>query len=295
MVDMLIRKKSLKIQERLGMRIGVAYGSSRIPVVKKPSEALSVLEDFYRVGFRAFLLPKQLFDNVREISDLYEEHYTSLLKIKTIASKYNIELAIHNNALPEEPQLDNTLKIYCNIANVMDARALIVHPTFYARMPHSQALKLSVYKVNEIVNEMRMRAKIGIETTGRQDELGSVEDVVEIVKRTTRTEPVINWAHVHGRDRGILTHETDFRRIIDKVRAEVGQHWLTEAYFIFSGADYDRTGAGKHKPLARSDMRLEHLIKSIQALNIKGTLIFETPNREKDIVDILQDLADMVR
>ncbi|MFH1237444.1 MAG: TIM barrel protein [Candidatus Aenigmatarchaeota archaeon] len=292
---MLIRKKSLKIQERLGMRIGIAYGSAKTPVVKKPSEALNVLEDLYRVGFRAFLLPKELFANIKDVSDLYKEQYTSLLKIKTIASKYNIELSIHNNSLPEEPALDNVFKIYCNIANVMDARSLVVHPNFYGRMPHSQALKLTVYKINEIVNEMRIRSKVGIETTGHVDELGSLEDVVDMVKRTTRTEPVLNWAHIHGRDRGVLTHDTDFRKIVDKVRAEVGHQWINDAYFIFSGADYDRTGAGKHKSIARSDMRLEHLIKTIQALNIKGTLIFETPNREKDIVDILQDLADMVR
>jgi len=292
---MLIRKKSLKIQERLGMRIGIAYGSSRIPVVRKASEALSVLEDFYKVGFRAFLLPSQLFENIKDISGLYKEHYTNLLKIKTIASKYNIELSIHNNALPEEPMIDNAFKIYCNIANVMDAKSLIIHPTFYSRMPHSQALRLSVYKINEIVNEMRIRSKIGIETTGKVDDLGSVEDVLDMVKRTTRTEPVLNWAHIHGRDEGVLTHETDFRKIIDKIRAEIGQQWLADAYFIFSGISYDRSGAKQHKPIVRSDMRLEHLIKCVQSLNIKGTLIFETPNRENDIVDILQELGDMVR
>lgn len=295
MVDMLIRKKSLKIQERLGMRIGIAYGSAKTPIVKKPADVLNVLEELYRVGFRAFLLPKELFANIKDVSDLYKEQYTSLLKIKTIASKYNIELSIHNNSLPEEPALDNMFKIYCNIANVMDARSLVIHPNFYARMPQNQALRLTVHKINEIVNEMRIRSKVGIETSGRVNDLGSIEDVIDMVKRTTRTEPVINWAHIHGRDRGLMTHETDFRRIADKVRAEIGQHWLTEAYFIFSGIDYDRNGAGKHKSLVHSDMRLEHLIKTIQALNIKGTLIFETPNREKDIVDILQDLADMVR
>jgi deoxyribonuclease-4 len=292
---MLIRKKSLKIQERLGMRIGIAYGSAKTPVVKKPSEALNVLEDLYRVGFRAFLLPRQLFEGIKDISGLYKEHYTNLLKIKNIASKYNIELAIHNNALPEEPMLDNALKIYCNIANVMDAKTFIIHPTFYARMPQQQALRLTVYKINEIVNEMRIRSKIGIETTGRVDELGSVEDVIDMVKRTTRTEPILNWAHIHGRDRGLLTHDTDFRRIIDKVRAEVGQQWLNDAYFIFSGASYDRGGMLQHKPIARSEMKLEHLVKAIQAMSIKGTLIFETPNREKDIVDLLQELGDMVR
>jgi deoxyribonuclease-4 len=295
MADMLIRKKSLKIQERLGMRIGVAYGSAKIPVVKKASDALNVLEDLYKVGFKAFLLPRQLFDNVKDMSDLYKDHYTNLLRIKTIASKYNIELAIHNNAMPEEPMLDNAFKIYCNIANVMDAKTLIIHPTFYSRMPHQQALRLTVHKVNEVVNEMRTRMKIGIETTGKIDELGSVEDVIDMVKRTTRTEPILNWAHIHGRDRGLLTHESDFRRIIDKVRAEVGQQWLNDAYFIFSGVTYERSGAIQHKPIARSEMRLEHLVKSIQALSIKGTLIFETPNREEDVVDLLQEIGDMVR
>ncbi|NIO20383.1 MAG: hypothetical protein GTN76_06490 [Candidatus Aenigmarchaeota archaeon] len=292
---MLTRKKSLKIQERLGMRIGVAYGSRNAPVVKNPDQALGVLEDLYKIGFKALLLPKELFTDIRNISDLYKEHYTNLLKIKTIASKYNIELSIHNHALPQDPNLDEEIKIFCNVANVMDARSLIIHPTFYSRMPQDQALKLVVYKINEIVNELRIKSRIGIETTGRLNELGSVEDVIDMVRRTTRTEPILNWAHIHARSSGALTNEDDFRRILDKVRSEVGQYWLKEAYFIFSGISYGPSGAIQHRPVVRSDMRLEHLIKSIQSLNIKGTLIFETPNREEDILNMLQELGDMVR
>jgi deoxyribonuclease-4 len=292
MVEMLIRKKSLKIQERLGMKIGVAYGSRSIPVVKSANDTFQVLDDLYKVGFRAFMLPRELFANINDPSDLYKEHYTNLLKIKTIASKYNIELSIHNNRLPEEPMLSNVFKIYCNIANVMDARALIIHPNFYSRMPQDQASRLVVYKINEIVNELRIRSSIGIETTANYRELGDVDDVVDMVKRTTNTEPVINWAHMHARSGGAMTSENDFRRVLDKVRAQVGQHWLSNAYFIFSGVSY---ATGQHKPIIGSDMKLEHLIKSIQALNIKGTLIFETPGREKDIVDMLNLIGDMVR
>lgn len=292
---MLIRKKSLKIQERLGMRMGVAYGSSKTPVIRSTTDALKVLEDLYRVGFRALLLPKELFSDINNISDLYKDHYTNLLKVKTIASKYNIELAVHNNSLPGDPQLDRMFKIYCNIANVMDARTFILHPNFYSRMPREQASRLTVYKINEIVNELRIRAKIGVETTGKTAELGSVEDVIDIVKRTTKTEPVFNWAHIHARSGGLMTDENDFRRILDKTRAEIGQQWLSDAYFIFSGVSYGPSGAISHKPVKDSKMKLEHLIKSIQALNIRGTLIFETPNREQDIVDMLHEVGDMVR
>jgi len=81
----------------------------------------------------------------------------------------------------------------------MDCRSFIIHPTFYSRMPHEQALKLAVYKINEITTNLRVKAKIGIETTGRNDQVGSLEDVIDIVKRTHGTEPVINWAHLHAR------------------------------------------------------------------------------------------------
>lgn len=292
---MLTRKKSLKIQERLGMRIGVAYGSSRIPIVKNAQQALEVLDELYKIGFKAFLIPKELLMNIKNISDLYKEHYTNLLRIKTIASKYNIELSIHNNSLPEDPRLDEELKIFSNVASVMDVRSLIIHPTFYSRMPQDQALRLVVYKINEMVNELRIKSRIGIETTGRLSELGSVEDVIDMVKRTTRTEPILNWAHIHARSSGAITSEDDFRRILDKIRSEVGQYWLKEAFFIFSGISYGPSGAIQHRSVVRSDMKLEHLIKSVQSLNIKGTLIFETPNRENDILGILQELGDMVR
>lgn len=292
---MLIRKRNLKIQERLGMRIGVAYGSKNTPVVSDPDQALEAIETFYKIGFKAFLLPMELFQGIENISDLYKEHYNSLLKIKTIAGKYNIELGIHNHRLPPDPKLNEILKIYCNVANVMDARALVIHPTFYKNMPQDQALRLTVHKINEIVNELRVRSKIGVETTGRVRELGSVEDVIDIVKRTTHTEPVYNWAHIHARSSGMMTSEGDFRRILDKTRAEIGQQWLRSAYFIFSGVSYGPSGAIAHRPILRSDMHLEHLIKSIQALNIGGTMIFETPNREQDILDMLNELGDMVR
>jgi deoxyribonuclease-4 len=292
---MLIRKKCLKIQERLGMRIGVAYGSKKTPIIKTPDQALEALETFYKTGFKAFLLPREMFAGIANTSDLYKEHYNALLKIKTIASKYNIELAAHNHKLSGDQKLDEEIKIYANVANVMDLRSLILHPNFYRNMPQDQSLKLVVYKINEIVNEIRIRSKIGIETTGNVRELGSVEDVVDMVKRTRNTEPVFNWAHIHARSSGALTSEVDFRRILDKTRSEVGQGWLSEAYFIFSGVSYGPTGATAHKPLKNADIHLEHLIKNIQSLNIKGTLIFETPGREKDVLDILQQLGDMVR
>lgn len=293
---MLIRKKSLKIQERLGMRIGIAYGTSKIPVVRSVREALEVLREIYNSGFKAFLLPKDLFSRVASPSDLYKEYYGDLLNIKNIAKKYNIELALYNPSLPEDNiKLDSELKIFSSVASVMDCRAFIICPTFYPRMSHEQATKLVIYKINEIMSATRTQARLGVETTGKVNELGSLEDVIEISTRTTGTEPVLNWAHIHARGAGILRTEQDFRNILDKVRASVGQNWLGNAYFIFSGSSYGPSGEIKQIPLSESDLNLSYLIKQIMSLGIKGTLMFDDPGREKAILNILTELGDMVR
>jgi deoxyribonuclease-4 len=127
------------------------------------------------------------------------------------------------------------------------------------------------------------------------NELGSLEDVIDITKRTTGTEPILNWAHIHARGAGILRTEQDFRSILDKVRASLGQSWLGNAYFIFSASSYGPSGEIKQIPLSSSDLNLAYLIKQIMSLGIKGTMIFDDPGREKAILDILTELGDMVR
>src|SRR3989338_339081 len=142
--DMMIRKKALKIQERLGMRLGIAYGLNKTPVVRTTTQALAALEDMYKIGLKAFVLPKELFFAIHSASDLYKTEYGNLLKIRDEAKKYNIELSVRHDALPAEP--DEALRTFATISSVMDCRTFIVNPAFYSRiMPKDQALRLAVY------------------------------------------------------------------------------------------------------------------------------------------------------
>ncbi len=292
-MDMLIRKKVLKIQERLGMRLGIVNGTRDKPLVKTTEDVLFVLRELYKVGLKAFVLPKELFSEITDVSDIYKSYYGDLLKIKEEASKLNIELSLHHPSLTDMP--DEELKIFCTIASIMDARMFIIRPNFYRNMPKDQALTLVVYKINEIVNELRLDARIGIEITGKTQEPGSLEDVIDVVKRTRNTEPVINWAHIHARGVGALRSEGDYRHVIDTLRAHIGSGWMRNAYFLFSGVSYGPSGEIQHIPLKESDLRLNDLIRQIMSFGIQGTLILEDPDREKLVLNMLNELAQMVR
>ena len=281
------------MQERLGMNIGVTYGISSLPVVRTVDQTLEVFRELYKVGFRAFVLPPDLFSGIHDTTELYKDYYNDLLRLKSIAKKFGIELSLRQTSFGEVP--DKSLRIFATIASLMDCRVFTMPPTLYSRMSQSQALKLTVYKINEIVNEMRVKAKIGIETTGRVGELGSVEDVIEICKRTTNTEPVINWAHVHARGAGFLKTQDEFKRIVEHVRQGIGSQWLRDAYFFFSGIKYGPSGEIAHTSFVNSDMQLNDLIRTVLSFGMKGTIIFEDPEREKNIVAMLDQLGDMVR
>ena len=292
----MIRKKALKIQERLGMRVGVAYGTSKTPVVKTIKQATDSIEALYEVGLKAFVLPGQMFSNITNLQDLYKEHYGPLLNIRNLAQKYNIELSIHYDTFPDDPEkIDASLKILGAISGIMDCRSLILHPTFYRMVPQDQALKLVVHKATEIINAANLKTKIGFETTGKINELGSLEDILEITKRTAKTEPIINFAHIHARGAGALRSEADFRAVIDEVRTSIGQQWTQNAYFMFSGVTYGPSGLKDYVPFHKSDLKLNYLIKTIMSFGMKGTLIFEDPNREQTILQILKEFGDMVR
>ncbi|MFH0956779.1 MAG: TIM barrel protein [Candidatus Aenigmatarchaeota archaeon] len=290
---MLIRKKSLKIQERLGMKMGVTYGVSTIPVAKNVDQALEVMRELYKVGFRALVLPPELFSKIGDMTALYKDYYGDLLRMKNVAKKLGIELSLRRTTFNDSP--DNSLRIFSTIASVMDCRIFVISPDFYPRMPQNQALRLVVHKISEIVSELRVNAKIGVETAGKTGELGSIEDVIEICKRTKNTEPAINWAHIHARGAGSLRSVEDYKNVIEKVRQGLGNQWLHDAYFFFSGIKYDLSGEIEHKSFVHADIKLEHMIRAALSYGMGGTIIFEEPEREAQIVDMLDRLGDMVR
>jgi hypothetical protein len=292
-MDMLIRKRALKVQERLNMRLGVMYGISSVPVVRTTDQTLHVLRELYKIGMKAFVLPRDLFSGVITSGDLYKEFYGDMLKIKEMAQKFNIELALRYPDLPENP--DDALKVFCTICSVMDCRIFMINPNIYKNMPQDQSVRLSVYKINEIMTGLRTQCKMGIETTGKISEPGSLEQVVDMAKRTKGTEVTLNWANIHARGSGALRTEDDYRNVLSYVTNGIGRSWLDDAYFIFSGVSYGPSGRIRTIPLDKSDISLKNMIRQSVSFGVKGTLIFDDPDKEKLILNILDDLGDMVR
>jgi len=132
-------------------------------------------------------------------------------------------------------------------------------------------------------------SKIGIETSGRQELWGSLEEVLEVVNHVEGTIPVLNIAHIHARGHGKMRTSEDYGELFDQVRETIG---TKEFYCHFSGVEH-RTGNAMHyTQIKKSDLNFEPLAEFIVEdggwLDI--TLISDSPLLEHDAMYMLQSI-----
>jgi deoxyribonuclease-4 len=132
-------------------------------------------------------------------------------------------------------------------------------------------------------------SKIGVETSGRQELWGSLEEVLEVVNHVEGTIPVLNIAHIHARGHGRMKTSEDYGELFDMVRESIG---TKEFYCHFSGVEH-RTGNAMHyTQIKKSDLNFEPLAEFIVEdggwLDI--TLISDSPLLEHDAMYMLQNI-----
>ena len=132
-------------------------------------------------------------------------------------------------------------------------------------------------------------SKIGVETSGRQELWGSLEEVLEVVNHVEGTIPVLNIAHIHARGHGQMRTSEDYGELFDMVRESIG---TKEFYCHFSGVEH-RTGNAMHyTQIKKSDLNFEPLAEFIVEdggwLDI--TLISDSPLLEHDAMYMMQNI-----
>lgn len=128
---------------------------------------------------------------------------------------------------------------------------------------------------------------IGVETSGRQELWGSLEEVLEVTNHVEGTVPVLNLAHVHARGHGGLRTSEDFGELFDQVRETIGGKTF---YCHFSGIEHRMGNALHYTQIKKSDLKFEPLAEFLAEdgdwLDI--TMISDSPLLEHDAMFMMQ-------
>ena len=115
---------------------------------------------------------------------------------------------------------------------------------------------------------------------GRVREIGSLDDVVEISRRTGWVRPVLDFAHLHATSDGAYTDAEPFREALEAADEVLAPR--APFHIHFSDIAYANRNETKHLPYGDGTLRAEPLKEALRKFRRSATVISESPDLESD-------------
>ena len=286
----------------------VRLGPAGIPLSCKGRTIVEGMDDIISLGLETM--------EVQTVRMIAPQHFEQYWQAGVLANKTEFEMNIHgpyySELLGNRVERGRSLtKIEATLqaAKTINARHITLHAGHYGEMGRGRAANEQlvnvfsgiVERVEEIWHDDEdiypvfpwlkdgTPSKIGIETSGRQELWGSLEEVLEVVNHVEGTVPVLNIAHIHSRGHGSMRTSEDYGEMFDLVRETIG---TKEFYCHFSGVEH-RTGNAMHyTQIKKSDLNFEPLAEFIVEEGgwLDITLISDSPLLEHDAMYMLQNI-----
>ncbi len=174
------------------------------------------------------------------------------------AENNNIFVSIHapyyiNMSSEEEDKRENSKRYIMEtlqVAKWMGAKRIVVHTGSTSKLGREKSLEWAIQILKETL-QMSDAAGFGDisicpEVLGKHNQLGTLEEIMEMCKIDERLVPTIDFGHVHARGLGILNSQEDFETVIDFIENSIGKERTKNIHCHFSRIEFSKGGEKKH-------------------------------------------------
>ena len=136
-------------------------------------------------------------------------------------------------------------------AELLGADTIVIHSGSAAKISRDEAMALArdtLEKVADMVGETSIR--LGLETMGKINQLGTLDEVIELCRVSPIFHPVVDFGHLNARERGFFTDSDSYRRIFDDIANGLGDDYARTLHCHFSKIEYTSAGEKKHLTFA---------------------------------------------
>ena len=166
------------------------------------------------------------------------------------------------------------------IAKAAGAELVVFHPGFLL----GRERKAAIASVCEQLAELRERLEgkdravpFGVEVMGRVNDFGSLEDVVELSRRSGGwVRPVLDFAHMHATSDGAYTDVEPFAAALEA--ADEVLEPKAPFHIHFSDIAFANRNETKHLPYGEGTLRADPLRKALRRFKRPATVISESPD-----------------
>ena len=134
-------------------------------------------------------------------------------------------------------------------AELLGADTIVIHSGSAGKIDRREAMRLSMdtlEKVAEAVGENPC-ARLGIETMGKLNQLGTLDEVIEQCRMSHIYTPVVDFGHLNARALGgAFETVDDYRRVFDTIARELGDEHAMYLHCHFSKIEHTQAGEKRH-------------------------------------------------
>ena len=206
------------------------------------------------------------------------------------AKEANIHLSVHapyyiNLSSTVEEKRDNSVKYILDtlrVAQIMGAKRIVVHPGYVSKTTRKTAVELAKATLLDAINEADYAGFSNIticpEVLGKNNQLGNLDEVLELCDLDERLIPCLDFAHLHALTQGGMNTQEDFTKVFDTVRKHLGKDRARKPHIHFSRVEFGKGGEKKHWSYADSKYGpdFDPLAKTIIALDLEPVIICES-------------------
>ena len=255
---------------------------------------------FYNAGFKSTIDAPRFVRSIGLNAYEYEAgngiaaSLETLYKIGKAAKEQGIKMSFHTpyfislSGVEEEKRLKSIKYIADSLdaAHALGAGTIVVHTGSAAKITREQAMRLCADTLSKTLSTVDTRGvKIGLETMGKKNQLGTLDEVLELVKMSCELVPVVDFGHLNAREcGGVFNSADDYRRVFDKIANVKGDDVAKNLHCHFSMIEW--TAAGEKKHLTFDAIEYGPLFEPLAEAMVKDgltpTIICESAGTQSD-------------
>lgn len=182
-------------------------------------------------------------------------------KIRSEFAKYGITLSVHapyytNFANPDPEMIAKSIgyvKQSVAACNKMGGERVVFHPAACGKATRAEAVaetKLNLARLAESCKDIPFAFKLCAETMGKNNQIGTVEEVVDFCMIDAMFYPCFDFGHINAYTHGGLKTKDDYRRILDYTIDKLGFEKASAMHVHFSKIQYGDKGEIRHLTFA---------------------------------------------
>jgi len=171
------------------------------------------------------------------------------------AKKHGIALSLHApyfislSGIDPETRLKSVGYIEKSVraAELLGADLIVIHTGSAAKITREEAMNYARDTLTKALETIDTPVRFGLETMGKINQLGTLEEVIDLCKLSPRLRPVVDFGHLNARNLGnFFVTEDDYRRVFDAIGSTLGDEYAKTLHCHFSKIEYTAGGEKKH-------------------------------------------------